>query len=196
MMAGISTPHSLFEASKRERAVEPSKRKNAWRGTCAVAQVRLNTGAVLAKCHQFSSLLPARAGLIPRVSGPRADTRAVIAGGHRKARPPSPADATLERKWKKKQGVSQTSHPPPAPRRGQKLSWNPTDNPTARRFFLLDRARPVLFLARPNGAPQEPSKAVPVGRGGAREQAQFSPIGGNGAKRTLRRRQWGRNNFP
>ena len=24
-----STPHSLFEASKRERAVEPSKRKNA-----------------------------------------------------------------------------------------------------------------------------------------------------------------------
>ena len=150
IMTGDSTPHSLFAASKRERVVEPSKRKNAWRGTCAYAQVRLNTGAVLTNCHQFSSLLPARAGLVPRIGFPRVYTAAVNVGGRSKARPPSPADATLERQRKLTQGVSQTSHPPPpAPRRGQRLSWNPTDNPTARRFFLLDRARPVLFLARP-----------------------------------------------
>ena len=31
------------------------------------------------------------------------------------------------------------------------------------------------------GPPLEPSGAVPVGRGGARERAQFSPLGGNGA---------------
>ena len=38
--------------------------------------------------------------------------------------------------------------------------------------FSLDRARPVSLLARPKGAPAAPRA---VGRGGAREQAQFSP---------------------
>ena len=38
------------------------------------------------------------------------------------------------------------------------------------------------------GSPQKPSEAVFVGRGAARERTQFSPTGGNGAKRTLRRR--------
>ena len=38
------------------------------------------------------------------------------------------------------------------------------------------------------GTPPKPSKAGSVGRGGAREQTQFSPSGGNGVERTLRRR--------
>ena len=41
-----------------------------------------------------------------------------------------------------------------------------------KRFFSLDRARPVSLLARPKGAPAAPRA---VGRGGARERAQFSP---------------------
>ena len=40
-----------------------------------------------------------------------------------------------------------------------------------KRFFSLDRARPVSLLARPKGAPAAPRA---VGRGGARERAQFS----------------------
>ena len=59
------------------------------------AQVRLNTVAVLANCHQFSSLLPARAVLVPQIGFPRAYTPAVNVGGHRKACPPGPANATL-----------------------------------------------------------------------------------------------------
>ena len=39
------------------------------------------------------------------------------------------------------------------------------------------------------GPPPKPSEAGSVGRGGARERAKFSPpLGGNEAKRTLRRR--------
>ena len=61
----------------------------------------------------------------------------------------------------------------------------------------VDRARPAkvsreaargpsggfsLFLrSEKEGPPPEPSEAGPVGRGGARERAQFSPQGGNGA---------------
>ena len=42
------------------------------------------------------------------------------------------------------------------------------------------------------GFPRKPSEAVFVGRGGARERVQFSPQGGNGTKRILRRRGgWG-----
>src|SRR5699024_471424 len=41
-----------------------------------------------------------------------------------------------------------------------------------KRFFLLDRPRPVLFLSRTKGAPAAPCA---VGKGGARERAQFSP---------------------
>ena len=92
---------------------------------------------------------------------------------------------------KQRRGYPEPPTPPRNPRRGQRLSWNPKRSLTAKAFFLLDRARPVLFLGRQTGPPQEPSGAVPVGRGGARERAQFSPSGGNGVKRTLRRRQWG-----
>ena len=38
------------------------------------------------------------------------------------------------------------------------------------------------------GPPRKPSEAVFVGRGEARERAEFSPSGGNGAERTLLRR--------
>ena len=142
IMTGDSTPHSLFAAAKRERAVEPSKRKNAWRGTCAVAQVRLNTGAVLANCHQSWSLLLARAGLVPRVSFPRVYTAAVIAGGYRKAHSPSPADAIWERQRKSTQGVSGTSQPPPR------------TTPRAKTFLKPDRQshRAAFFSLGPGAA--------------------------------------------
>ena len=39
------------------------------------------------------------------------------------------------------------------------------------------------------GPPREPSEAGRVGRGGARERTKFSPQGGNGVERTLRRRK-------
>ena len=140
-----STPHSLFEASKRERAVEPSKRKNAWRGTCAVAQVRLNTGAVLADCHQFSSLLPARAVFVPRIGVPRVHTPAVNVGGRRKACPPSPADATWQRQRKSAQRVSETSKPPLAPRRAP-VSFLESASPAfpLRRSTLEVEVKPAL----------------------------------------------------
>ena len=55
----------------------------------------------------------------------------------------------------------------------------------------LAGAARFLFGKTERGPRRNVSGAVPVGRGGARERAQFSPPGGNGAKRTLRRRQWG-----
>ena len=146
-------PHSLFGAPKRERAVEPSKRKNAWRGTCAERKFAYSTGAVLANCHQSWSLLPARAGLFPQIGVPRVYTAAINAGGRSKACPPSPADATPalpgERQRKSAQRVSGNSKPTHYPRRGQRFSGLLPYSLTAWRFFLLDRARPVLFLARP-----------------------------------------------
>ena len=42
----------------------------------------------------------------------------------------------------------------------------------AQALFLFHRARRILFLAQPKGAPAAPRA---VGRGGARERAQFSP---------------------
>ena len=67
----------------------------------------------------------------------------------------------------------------------------------AAKVCAVDRARPAkvsreaargpsggfsLFLrSEKEGPPPEPSEAGPVGRGGARERAQFSPQGGNGA---------------
>ena len=51
-----------------------------------------------------------------------------------------------QRQRNKKRRESGTSKLPPVPRRGQGFAWNPTGNPTANAFFLLDRARPVLFL--------------------------------------------------
>ena len=44
---------------------------------------------------------------------------------------------------------------------------------------------------QPMGSTRNPSEAGCVGRGGARERVQFSPQGGNGTKRTLRRRGFG-----
>ena len=58
----------------------------------------------------------------------------------------------------------------PSPAGGRRSAQAQTDPP--KRFFSLDRARPVSLLARPKGAPAAPRA---VGRGGARERAQFSP---------------------
>ena len=61
-----------------------------------------------------------------------------------------------------------------------------------------DYEHEVLIGAVPGGVlfnlpclPAKPSTAGSPGRGGARERAQFSPSGGNGDKRTLRRRAAG-----
>ena len=68
---------------------------------------------------------------------------------------------------------------------------------------MLARQRQARLWNRPNSnfPPDRPPKAAPNAkpsaaglrwRGGARKRAQFSPLGGNGDKRTLRRRraQW------
>ena len=68
----------------------------------------------------------------------------------------------MERQRKEQQGVSQTSTPPRNPRRGQRLSWNPKRSLTAKAFFLLDRARPVLFLGRQ----KENGGCIPAGKAG------------------------------
>ena len=53
------------------------------------------------------------------------------------------------------------------------------------------KARSVSTGPQPMGSTRKPSEAGCVGRGGARERVQFSPQGGNGTKRTLRRRGFG-----
>ena len=115
-------PFSFRSCRKENGPCTVQKKRTLGAELAHKAQVRLNTGAVLADCHQFSGLLPARAGLFPRIGLPRVYTAAVNVGGSRKARPPCPADATWQRKRKEKRGVSQTSKPPPAPRRGQSPS--------------------------------------------------------------------------
>ena len=59
-----------------------------------------------------------------------------------------------------------------APIRRPPSRGGPLHRSALKRFFSLDRARPVSLLARPKGAPAAPRA---VGRGGARERAQFSP---------------------
>ena len=53
------------------------------------------------------------------------------------------------------------------------------------------KARSVSTEPQPTGSTRKPSETGCVGRGGARERVQFSPQGGNGTKRTLRRRGFG-----
>ena len=110
-------PFSFRSCRKENGPWTVQKKRTLGAELAPQAQVRLNTGVVLADCHQFFSLLPARAVLVPRIGFPRVYTAAVIAGGYRKARPPGPADATLERQRKEKQRVSGRSKPPHNPRR-------------------------------------------------------------------------------
>ena len=133
------------------------------------AQVRLNTGAVLADCHQFSSLLLARAVFVPRIGFPRVYTAAVNAGGHRKACPPSPVDATLERKRKSAQGVSGTSKTPARTTPRAETFLEPGALPHRETFFLFHRARRIFFLMsqKENGGcipPAKPASPVPAPR--------------------------------
>lgn len=53
------------------------------------------------------------------------------------------------------------------------------------------KARSISTGPQPMGSPRKPSEAGCVGRGGARKRVQFSPQGGNGIERTLRRRGFG-----
>ena len=114
---GMHPPFSFRSCRKENGPCTIQKKRTLSAELAHKAQVRLNTGAVLADCHQFSSLLPARAILVPRIGVPRVYTAAVVAGGYRKARPPGPADATMERQRKEKQRVSGRSKPPHNPRR-------------------------------------------------------------------------------
>ena len=135
--------------------------------------------------------MPARAELFLSIRFPRVHTLAVNAGGGRKACSPGPADATLERKRKEKQRVSGRSHSRATHAAGRDFpKIQNALSPRSVLFFWTVHG-PFSFRQDRMGPPQEPSAAVPVGRGGARERTQFSPSGGNGVKRTLRRRQWG-----
>ena len=58
-------------------------------------------------------------------------------------------------------------------------------------FCPKAKDRSVSTGPQPMGSLRKPSEAGCVGRGGARERVQFSPKGGNGTKRTLRRRGFG-----
>ena len=62
----------------------------------------------------------------------------------------------------------------------------------SRRGISISPSLTIHPLKRPStgeiGTQMEPSEAGPFGRGGARERTEFSPPGGNGGERTLRRR--------
>ena len=103
---------------------------------------------------------------------------------------PAPRESTVKSLRHPAAPVGQSSQtrkhhltPTPVQRGGTKVPER-----DKRRSFLLDRARPVFFSARPNMGPR---RAL---RGGERRSkgagAAFA-AGGNGAERTLRRRQWG-----
>ena len=64
----------------------------------------------------------------------------------------------------------------------------PMDLGGAQRSRSPSAASPVAFWLISPVLPAKPSAAGSPGRGGARERSQFSPSGGNGDKRTLRRR--------
>ncbi len=123
--------------SKRKERLAPNLRR---------AQVGLNAGAVLADCHQFSTHLPARAGLFPRIAFPRVYAPAVNVGGHRKVCSPGPADAAMERKRKEQRRVSGTSktHALSTPR--AETCRTSTVLSHRETFFLFHRARRIFFL--------------------------------------------------
>ena len=111
--------------------------------------------------------LPRRSQAAPAESGvPRGYTAPVAAGGHRKAHPPSPADATPalpeERKRKERQGVSQTSktHTQPTPRTETFLK--PDRRSHRETFFLFHRARRIFFLR----SQKENGGCIPAGKAG------------------------------
>ena len=66
----------------------------------------------------------------------------------------------------------------------------PPDWSLKRGIFKGEMNRNISPLngALPLGLPTKPSEAGLLGKGGARERTQFSPPGGNGVERTLRRR--------
>ena len=64
----------------------------------------------------------------------------------------------------------------------------PMDLGGAKRSRSPSAASPVAFWLISPVLPAKPSAAGSPGKGGARERSQFSPSGGNGDKRTLRRR--------
>ena len=91
---------------------------------------------------------------------------AVTVGGHRKACPPSPADAAPalpeERQRKAAQGVSQTSktHAQPTPRAETFLKSDML--PHRETFFLFHRARRIFFLM----SQKENGGCIPAGKAG------------------------------
>ena len=161
-MPGSIPPPILFLKRQKENGRWSRPREKTLARNLRRAQVRLNTGAVLADCHQFSSLLLARAVFVPRIGFPRVYTAAVNAGGHRKACPPSPVDATLERKRKSAQGVSGTSKTPARTTPRAETFLKPDTLPHRETFFLFHRARRIFFLM----SQKENGGCIPAGKAG------------------------------
>ena len=145
---GFHPPFSFCGVKERTGggAVQEKKR---WRGTCAYAQVRLKYGSCSSELPPklesptgapFLSFESSSPAFTPRRSSLVVEVKPILL-----------APLTLHRSasGNRRRGCPKPSKPPRHPRRGQRFSGLLPYSLTAQRFFLLDRARPVLFLARP-----------------------------------------------
>ena len=130
-----STPHSLFAAAKRERAVEPSKRKNAWRGTCA-------QGASSLKCGGCSSGLP------PKLESPTGARRDPSLESVSPALTPRRSTLEVEVKPALQAPLTLPWSANGNRRRGCPEAPNPRPHPGAHRDLSLESVSPALTPRR------------------------------------------------
>ena len=95
--------------------------------------------------------------------------KCVLAPRRRRHHPPRDGSCKLAEDYSVPVGQPKSEQ---APIRRPSSRGGPLHRSAPKRFFLFHRARRILFLARPKGAPAAPRA---VGKGGARERAQFSP---------------------
>ncbi len=166
-------PFGLAEKKTGGGAVQEKKRR---RGTCAQGASSLKYGGCskgvppkLESPTGARRTLGCSKGVPPKLESPTGARRTfpsnrfaprLHCGGqrwrYRKARPPGPADATLERQRKSAQGVSGTSKLTRYLRRGQRLSWNQTCSPTAKHFFF-STVHGFLMSQKENGGCRFPA---------------------------------------
>ena len=138
----IPPPIFFSVLPKRKRAVDGPKEKNAWRGTCAQGASSLKYGSC---SSELPPILHSPTGARRSRSSNHLPPR-LHPGGHRWWSSKSPSSWPRCRyPGKEKNKVSGTSRPPPAPRRGQRLSWNPTDNPPRNIFSFPPCTAHFLF---------------------------------------------------
>ena len=169
LLAWQCTPHFLFGLAEKKTGRARSKRKERLRRTCAFAQVGLIRGS--SEWVPPGEELPYR--LAPNRSRPSALRRVCRSGGNLgvlddtlvfsfRLRCPGiePGSASGKRreqypglprakgfpKGKSFPSLTSIRNSQPSPAGGRRAAPAQTDPP--RRFFLLDRPRPVLFLSR------------------------------------------------